>query len=264
MGEPQKTASLPPSLAKVSAGLEKFQPPTGPFDPKGMWEHRYAIWVLYPEAPGAASRLSNTRMSRAMGALRIRRQFAGDAITLDVDLATKQGGRGIAVCHVSARVTCANDRLATPRSWQLRSVTLDQAGKPVEGTESQETGQIADGMIRRRSKSERAIPAPKAFTSNWSLFDALQRLPGDDVEPMTFDMLEEMDLLKPNHRLHYRQTVEVSLGGQPVKLHGFEQIGEGILPYTYWLDDQRRVLMAIGGRRAFILDPSAEIPEVAQ
>jgi hypothetical protein len=264
MPEQQKTADLPRPLAKLGAALKEFQPPSGPFDPKGAWEHRYAIWVIYPDAPGGGNRLANQSMTRVMGALRIRRQPEAGAIMLDVGLAAKLGGRVAGNCLVTAHVTCADDPLATPRAWDLRSVTLGQDGKPIEGTESKETGQIADGMIRRRGKAERAIPAPKAFTSSWSLFDALQRLPGDDVAPMTFDLLEEMDLLKPNQRLYYRQTVEAPMGGRPVRLHGFEQIGEGILPYTYWLDDQRRLLIAVGGMRAYLFDASAELPEVTK
>jgi hypothetical protein len=198
-----------------------------------------------------------------MGAFRIRREPAGeDAAALDVTLAAKHGGRGAWIYRVEARLTCAVDQLATPRSWELRSLIMDPSGGIVTGTEAKEAGQVSEGTIRYRRKVERTMPAPKAFTSNWSLFDALQRLPGNDVEPMTFDLLEEMSLLKPNQRLVYRQTVETELGGQRTRLHGFEQMGEAILPYCYWLDDQRRLLIAVGGRRAYIFDPSAELPEV--
>ena len=265
MGNETSRASLPHSLAKAVECLEGFQAPSGPFDPNGAWEHKYALWIVLPESQfGATRRLGGFRIKRTPAS-------ANDA-TLQVDLAAVLGGRafygkGTSCYRVSAQLTCATDRLSTPRSWDLRSMILYETNKPVPGTEARETGQVAEGMIRRRGArraKERTAPAPKAFTSNWSLFDAIQRLPGNEIAPMTFDMFEELDLLKPNQRLAYRQSIEMELGGKPVKLHGFEQIGEGILPYTYWLDDQRRVLMAIGGRRAFILDPSAEIPEAAQ
>ncbi|MBM4045323.1 MAG: hypothetical protein FJ279_09430, partial [Planctomycetes bacterium] len=214
--------TLPRSLSKVSACLEGFTPPVGSFDPHGAWEHRYAVWVLFPAQSGSV-------IQRA-GALRLRREPSGrDAATLDVTLSTTMGGRVGSGYYVHARLTCATDRLATPRSWELKSCMLDAAtGRAVDLTETQQTGQVAGGMIRRqtvgnalrgvppsqaerngteaipylggRGKVERTVPAPKALSSNWSLFDALQRLPGNNVEPLAFDMLEEMDLLKPNQR----------------------------------------------------------------
>jgi hypothetical protein len=255
MANGTSTANLPHSLAKAMECLVGFEAPSGPFDPNGAWEHRYAVWIVLPE--------SQFGKTTPFGAFRIRRQPAGgDAARLEVSLASVQGGNRSSCYRAEARITCATDRLSTPRAWELRTVILDRNNKPIAGTEARETNEVAGGVIRRRGKVERTMPAPKAFTSNWSLFDAIQRLPGNEVEPMTFDMFEELDLLKPNQRLAYRRTVEMALGGKLVKVHGFEQIGEGILPYTYWLDDQRRLLMAIGGLRAFIFNPSAEIPEV--
>jgi hypothetical protein len=257
MGNETSRASLPHSLAKAVECLEGFRAPSGPFDPNGAWEHKYAVWIVLPE--------SQFGKTTPFGALRIRREPAGaDAARLEVSLAAIQGANRSSCYRAEAKMTCATDRLSTPRAWELRTAIVDRNNKPIPGTEAQETGEVAGGVIRWRRKTARTMPAPKAFTSNWALFDAIQRLPGNEAEPMTFDLFEEMDLLKPNQRLAYRRSIEMALGGKPVKLHGFDQIGEGILPYTYWLDDQRRVLMAIGGLRAFIFDPSAEIPEVSQ
>jgi len=49
-----------------------------------------------------------------------------------------------------------------------------------------------------------------------------------------------------------------------MRLHSFEQTGDGILPYSYWLDDQHRLLLAVGGVRTFVWDPSARLPEDSQ
>jgi len=46
-----------------------------------------------------------------------------------------------------------------------------------------------------------------------------------------------------------------------MRLHSFEQTGDGILPYSYWLDDQHRLLAAVGGVRTFIWDPTVKLPE---
>lgn len=251
-----KTISkLPFSLERVNVCLGKFQPPSEPFAPQGTWEHRYAIWIVFPEDQP----YGNTAI---FGALRIiRKPISADTIELEINQQTLQGGRGISVYHVEAHLTCAADRLTTPRTWEVRTVSRDRDGNPIPGTETHETGRVEGGVIWRRLKTERSAPAPKAFTCNWCLFDVLQRLPGNETEPLTFDIFEEMDLLKRNHHLSYRHSVEMELGGRRVALHGFEHFGEGILPYTYWLDDQRRLLIAVGGLRAYIFDPNVSLPE---
>ena len=38
----------------------------------------------------------------------------------------------------------------------------------------------------------------------------------------------------------------------------FSQIGHGILPYEYWLDDRHRLQVVITHSRAYILDDGAE------
>ncbi len=248
-------------LAKVSACLEGFTLPTGTFHSHGAWEHCYAIWVMLPPQSGGKS--------HQVGALRVcRRPLAEGSFQLEVNQAARQAG-GWSVHCIDARIICANDRLSTPKRWELRTVILDRKNQPLEGTEVREVGEV-DGKVirrwlfRRGDKVERTMPVPKAFTSNWSLFDALQRLVGSEIKSLSFDLLEEMELLKPNQRLSYCQSIKVELGGQSVRLHEFVQIGEGILPHHYWLDEERRLLVAIGGMRAFVFDPSAQLPEVSQ
>ena len=214
LANPASATNLPHSLAKVQECLAGFEAPSGPFDPNGEWEHRYAVWIVLPE--------SQFGKTAAFGALRIRRQPAGDAARLEVSLAAIQGANRSSCYRAEARITCATDRLSTPRAWELRTVMLDVKNKTIEGTEAQETGEVAGGVMRWRRKGERTMTAPKEFTSNWSLFDAIQRLPGNEAGPMVFDMFEEMDLLKPNQRLAYRQTIEMPVDGKTVKLHGFE------------------------------------------
>ena len=236
------------SLTAVEDFLKTFQPPAGPFDPNATWEHRYAIWVLLPK--------DRNLVSKPMGALQLRRKPAADGgIELVVEQSAIQADR--TVCHAKATIHCAADRLTTPREWELNTAILDRSGQTVAGTAIRRTGKESGGKIVFQGRAERSVAAPAHFTSNWSLFDALQRLPAKAAEPLAFDLFEELELLKPKHTLKYRQSVELELGGRKVRLHGYEEIGEGILPCAWWLDDQRRVVMAVGGLRAFLWDPAA-------
>ncbi len=251
MPKPMTDVSLPRSYGAVDDFLNAFQHPTEPFDPDGDWEHRYAVWIVVPK--------QGVGRSHRAGSLHLRRQPAeAGAIRLSVALAAQQGGN--TTYQVSARLVAAADALTTPRSWELDAQILGAQRQPVADTQVSETGEVANGVIRLRGTRQRLIPEPEAWTSNWSLFDAVQRRPIDRAEPLAFTMLEELSLPKPDQRLAYREATELELGGRLVRLHCFEQTGVGILPYQYWLDDQHRLLVAVGGLRAFVFDATAAAP----
>jgi hypothetical protein len=97
-------------------------------------------------------------------------------------------------------------------------------------------------------------------------------------------MLDHLDEPKPNQSLSYRETADVLLSGrhltkrraahldkrqarkparslrgtQPVRLHAFEQLGDGIVPWIYWVDDRGRLLVAVSGLEAYILESTGE------
>ena len=237
----------------MQAVVHSFQVPTDAFDPNGAWEHRYAMFTLLPP-----SRFGSTKSD---GGFRIRRTPAGTVdVNHEVCLATQQNDK--TVYHAHAKITSASDVIVTPRQWLLHAEIRSPSGQVEPETVLTQTGEVVGGKIHRHNgKVEHVVPAPERFTSNWSLFDAVQRLPTIAHEPLRFDMFEELDLYKPNQRLMFRQTQTVALGGQQLRLHRFEQFGDGILPYTYWLDEQHRLLIAFGGLRAFLFDPSVRLPE---
>ena len=246
-------AVLPFSLDIISDYLVGFNPPEGPFDPSGEWDHRYAMWLALRGAFGKSSK---------RGALRVRRAVdASGGVALSVSQTTSlldEGKTG----HTTASVTCTADKLATPKKWEIESRILDAKGKPVDHSITRVTGEVAGGGIVLRVVADRRLKTSKAFTGSWSLFDAVQRLPFD-TDPIRFDMLEDLELMKPRQVLAPGPSVEVTLGGRNVRLHSFEQTGDGILPYSYWLDDQHRLLLAVGGVRTFVWDPSVRLPEEA-
>lgn len=225
---------LPYSLVALTDCLPGIHVPTEPFDPNGEWDLRYAMWN--------PSRGKSFK-SEPSGSLRIRRRLTPDGhIRLQVTQVIKMqttNGSGI----TKAGVTCKADDLATPIRWKVDSEILDLKGKQVPLTAVSISGE-EDAKTSRK------------LTSNWSLFDAVQRLPFDSRE-LRFDMLEEMELLRPDQILWPGETAEVKIGGRKIRLYSFEHIGRGILPFTYWLNDNHRLIIAVGGRRAFLLDSKA-------
>ena len=223
---------LPYSLDLLSDCLAGIHVPAEPFDPNGEWTHNYTMWN-----PARAK----SAKSELMGSLRIHRRLTPDGnIRLQVTQITKmakENGSG----RTKAGVTCRADELATPIQWRVDFQIIDPQGKTVPMTAVSVLGKADKLRVSGR------------HSSNWSLFDAVQRLPFDS-RAVEFTMLEELELLRPDQRLSPGVRAEVEIGGRLMKLHSFEHVGRGILPITYWLDDNHRLIIAVGGRRAFLYE----------
>ena len=246
--DPARTHPLTiPFLRKLGA-LDVLKPPEEAFDPHGPWTHTYRLWLVQRYLSG--------------GALTLRREPAGEsAVRLHVDFTLAERGGYARRTH--AELLCANDALASPRSWTLRSEGLGLDGRPIATADVAESSTLRGGTLETRfggRSHTRTVPTP--ITSNWSLLDAVQRLDGANTKPLEFAMLDEMDLLKPEQRLEFRETTTLELAGRTLRLRGYQQIGRGVLPWQYWVDDQGRLLLAFSGVRALIYDPTA--PQWAQ
>ncbi len=245
------TVAPPPKMdVWLPAADEHFSPPpAGDFDAAGSWTNSYVIL-------DSASIRSGSKL-RAEGFLTIARQASPDADKADLKVQWLLGGQYFGSFTGTAQISSLNDTLATPVSWRLTSVSLDAKRKPVEVTRVKERARVSDGRIVREGRRAGNLELPGAYTSNWSLFDAVQRLGGDPIEPVDFDMIEDFDLFKPAQRLTYCGTTEAELGGRTVKLTGYRQIGRGILPYHYWLDESGRLILAHGALRGYVFNPEA-------
>jgi len=238
-GEPLSLEAL-----KEYGAFQGFQAP-GSFDPEGAWTHTYRIWLV------------GGGRDRDRGSLRIERSaLANGAVTLDVALTVKQAAGNTQ--DTRAKVECRADPLCAPTSWQMSSVILDAQGQPIEATKVEQSATVGSEGVEVTTggvTSVRKIPRP--FTSNWSLFDAVQRLPGEAAKPLQFALLEDLELVKRGQRLSFRESTEFDFGGGTQTLRGYHQIGEGILPYHYWVDEPSRLLIVISGIRAYILGSTA-------
>lgn len=231
--------------------LDDFSAP-GSFDPEGEWKNVYRIWLV-------------TR--RNNGFLSVERTPASDSspVTLYVETCVLQAAK--VIHRTRAKLECANDSLSTPQSWDVKSEILDPDFQWIEVADSWETGRIKDGKLIVNAvlgglggggTRERHHRLPESYTSNWSLFDAVQRLPGEDMTPLEFDLFEDSDLAKSKQKLSYWKSIALDIGDNVLKLTGYQQIGQGILPYQYWVDEHHRLLFVISGIRAYIFDPDAQ------
>jgi hypothetical protein len=241
------------SLGPYLAQLKGFSPPAGPFDAEGSWEHTYDVYPVY----GKWSKWSKKHRGRC----RIKRKALSgeDAFRLEVssEVTFLDYGYGIHPTKTqltTASIRCVNNALATPQSWKLESAAMDGEGEPRPLSQMSESGVFVNGTIKLTNAEgvSRKIEVSPNLTSNWSLFDAVQRMHRKKIPATDFEMLEDLRLPRANQRLTLDGLIEVELGGEMTQLYGFHQIGDGILPIHYWLDAQGRLLFALGGVRAYL------------
>lgn len=257
----QTTASLGVgefTLEIVAPHLQGFEPPTEPFDPRGDWQLAYGIYTL-------------ARRGARLGSLELTRRGLGNgtaSLTVDYEKAVPGNHRQKTV----AEIVCRSDRLSTPVRWKFDSQITGPGGKTVESSRLSKSGHVrADHLEITDGRSAGRIALPKAYTVNWALFDAVMRLPRGHFEPLRFTLFDHFDQVKPSQTLGYRKTAEVVLGPRaapktksgtpgrkpirkPVRLHAYDQLGEGIVPWVWWVDDHGRLLVAVSGLEAYLFE----------
>lgn len=257
------------TLNVLGPALAKFQPPTGAFDPAGAWTHRYGVWTV---GQRGCARVGHVALGRSVGK-------DGTAVLLLEYAKTYSGAfQG----KTAASIRCRTDRLATPLDWATSVQSLTPKGVRVPNTAIQTTGRVAGkALVLTSGKARRTLPLPEAYTINWSLFDAVQRLPREAFPPLEFTLLDDFDQVKPEQRLAWWQTITVALGGrrvqkavweplekgrirrtvwategaQAVTLHGYVHTGPGIVPVVYWVDATGRLLFVVAGIKAYVYEP---------
>lgn len=217
--------------------LDYLQVPAQPFDPAGDWANSYGIYLT----GGAA---------KCAGTLRIKRRNAADkSVLLTADFEIEQGDKILQRSHVEIR--CANDQLATPEEWRYEGGTFRATGEPVLHTAIKGAARLSGKKLRfEATGANREVVVEEPLTLNRCLFDAVQRLPRKAFDPVEFAVVDDLDQIRPRQRLNYREAFQTSAG----VLHAYNQLGWGILPTTWWVNEQGRLLIATGGVMAYVLD----------
>jgi hypothetical protein len=197
--------------------------------------------------------------NETVGTLKIQRtpSQSGDTFVLNV---TQRINNDAGIVHVlDAQITCQADRLATPIKWRTKSTFNDPKGAIIRDLGTEHTGRVNGNTIEINTHGNtRTLQPSRPFTGDWCLLEAVQRMPYTDSDPVTMDVLKEMDLVEEDHRIVYKGRNTVTLKGDPMVLHHFQQWGRGTLPYDYWLDEHHRLQMFVTLSIAYIRDDKPE------
>ncbi|MCX7016413.1 MAG: hypothetical protein NTW86_28290 [Candidatus Sumerlaeota bacterium] len=235
------------SLHGFGPRLRDYAPPGLKIDPNGAWDLEYEIVVDNADAAGPRNMVGGT--------LRLRRRPEPQGFALHVVQTSLISPKYVQ--QTTAQLHCQADAAATLRSWTLDSITLDSKRQPVEGTQYEESAAMKNGRIEVEGGRTVAQPTAATVTSNWSLLEAAQRLGAALAAPLEFDMLEDLEALRPAQRLVAAGTTALPSNGSACTLRGFLQTGQGVLPLHCWLNEQGLLLIAASGTRAFLLKGAA-------
>ena len=234
------------TLEFAAARLKDFKPPTAEFDPRGRWKLTYGVYTF------AAIKAGTTPGGRT-GSLTLFREPRDGGSVVEVDF--EKHLIGGASQRVIARLVCRDDALATPSEWDYSSEFFDRAKDPLPAAGLEKSAKILEGRVEiDDGKYTQLIQIDGPFTINWALFEAVGRLPRGPFAPLEFTLLDHFDQVKGGQTLVYRKSLSMELGDRDVRLHAFDQLGRGIVPWVYWVDDSGRLLAAISGLEAYILD----------
>jgi len=241
---------LTPAMLKELGAIGELPLRSEDFDPDGNWVNTYRVWTCHGYRESGNAEVGHLRIERAAGK-------SNKSFTLKVD--QQIVNHEAAVHIVGAEIECLNNRLASPVRWELTSSFIGPDGKQRRELDAEEKVQVKTDSIEVEINGRTfKRKASSRLTSDWCLFDAVQRLAFQEEQSLTFDVLEGLGLLRPDHHLSYRGLYPININGKDVSLHRFSQLGHGVLPYDYWLDEYHRLLMAITLSRAYILDDKAQ------
>jgi hypothetical protein len=237
MGFESQQSCVGELVAGASAYIKRFPPPDGAFDPLGDWKQTFVLWTVNYKAK--------------VGALVLERQKRdAQKFALKVEWHVQQRGYGFH--HVSASISCASDALATPLWWRSEVKLPPASEQPLRGDRGVCEASARDGVIVTADAKKPFGDKPLgAWTSNWSLLEAVQRLDGEKAKLQAFTMLDFLDVRKDEQQLSFMGRQKVTCAGKELDLTGYQQVGRGILPYEYWVDENRRLRFVISGSRAY-------------
>jgi hypothetical protein len=238
-------AAVLPGLAQVADRLPALAVPDDPIDPAGSFEQTYSILAA--------------DSGSVCGHLGLRRVATADGATMAADWS--KGAGNASHWHVAARIDSRRDPLGTTRRWHgeaaRRSSRFDAPGQPIAGTGAAFAGEVEGGEIRLRATGTAAperIPATEEVTFDWQLFDVVQRLPRGTVALGPFTIVDGLGAVRRGQRLAYRGAERVGVAGGVRRLHGYDLVGPGTVPWTYWVDERTsRLLAAVSGLEGYVL-----------
>lgn len=223
----------PYALKPIRDHLTRFSPVRTTPPTRGQYSLLYDV-IHWNWVKGRRGTFANT----VIGQIAIQRNQSDDRITYGVKQRMLIGGVNNVL---DAQIICHPDDLNSLQRWQIRSYQAGPRGEIDPVSELSEKGSCTGGRINIDSGSFRyGFDAERPVVTQWTLLDVVSQK-ASPAWKVTFDLLQDLSLFKPNQSLVYDGETRVKLqGGQMVTLQTYAQTGRGILPIHYLLDADKR------------------------
>ncbi|MHC4144791.1 MAG: twin-arginine translocation signal domain-containing protein [Planctomycetota bacterium] len=225
-------STVPHALKPIRDHLKRFLPAEAPLRKNETYSLTYDIvqW-WYPGRQG-------TFANAVLGQLVIERIAANDGVVYEVNQRMRKGGLDN---FLEARIVCNADDLNSLREWTLSSYSKSVKGELDPLSKLDEMGRCDEGRIRIESGDhEYGFSTKNPVVTQWTVLDFLMRRENSALD-VTFDLLQDLSLFKPNQVLTGDDATVVRLkDGRSLSLQTYAQTGQGVLPIHYLLDEQRR------------------------
>ncbi len=239
----------PGMLRQQLDALDEFASTPEDFKPEGNWVNTYRIWTCHGYIESSNDNVGLLRIERVAGKTK-------ELFTLKVHQEVIQTD-GI-LSTIDAEVKCLNNELASPIQWRLSSCFTGADGNIRSELSTDERAVVRGEAVHIETAGrtvKRRISNPT--TSDWGLFEAIQRLEYKKEVNLAFGLLEGLSVLKEGQNLIYSGAT-VKAPGEGIFRHCFIQTGRGILPSEYWIDEKHRLQVVCSMNKAYILDDNAE------
>lgn len=233
---------LTPSLAYEIGYFDGYMWPTEIFDANQNWLNVYNIYHCSGRREGSKKEIGYLSISKS--------NVENESIHLNIieKIFTVDNFQNT----VEANVDCLNDFLTTPNQWTLASRIIESNKEILDLTFEEKSKIEANKLIVKKNQKEIITDIPQIITSNWSIINSLQNQFVERL-PHSFDVLEDLRKLKTNHKI-YNQGIDVlNYAGNRHELQHFCRIGNGILPFNYWINSKGRILMMSTHNRLYLL-----------
>lgn len=233
-------------IAPVRERLSALTLPPTPFDPNGGWSQSYSIVAVENDA--IAGRLVLSRQP-------------GETATLTVGWA-KQSGPG-SHWRLNGTIHSSNDPRSGPVDWTYRlqrhGGRYADEGKAVAGTTIERSFTIdRKTLIAKGGLQSAKTLIEQPLLLNWQLFDLSQRLLRHGTQVGPFTLIEQFEVSKPSQWLRYRGPADVDFADGKRALHAYEQLGVGVVPWVYWVDEKSsRLVAVVSGVEAYVWEKAA-------
>lgn len=250
---PLSKGVVPSDEVRMLAGyLESFSPPKGTMGKQGGWTAVYDI--LKFEATPAYKKDSKTPMyNMVLGQVAITRRATSSVYEIEMACQPTRS-----VESVKARISCSDSPLAALKDWEMEWSCRGR-GEELSYTNRERAVVGPDYFeVASRGHADR-FELKQPLTCLWTLMDAVRWLPAKTGWRRDFDMYMDLSSLRRNQSLAFSGSGQVALATGLEEMDFYEQLGEGIEPIHYAVDERQRTLFVTQGQLGWGLNRIEEV-----